>query len=326
VNWKLSTGIRRRRCPKKSAVSEEIMATPTDADGMRSPRNSHVAGVSDLVRELKSGTVDTSDVMIEDDDQQAAPTIAADSAEEREALLAMEACLGDVSATAPEQAKLMCLRGRKYDPQRAAELLPKFLELCNELGLRQSGDHVISAEDAAQLRKDFATTKMLVPGGKDALGRAVLIMRLRYNEPKETNPEAMGRMIACAMLCVLQDVDVQRMGVVILNDAREIGFRNMDPRVPKFIFGKVLGRLPVRVGRIVVFHPPFIVGRILLPLMINFIIPKLKKRMSVINGGKIVAIHEFIHKEALFAEYDGTLEFTPGGEEAIEKVIATGKI
>ena len=69
----------------------------------------------------------------------------------------------------------------------------------------------------------------------------------------------------------------------------------------------VLGRLPVRVGRIVVFHPPFIVGRILLPLMINFIIPKLKKRMSVINGGKIVAIHEFIHKEALFAEYDGTL-------------------
>ena len=44
------------------------MATPTDADGMRSPRNSHVAGVSDLVRELKSGTVDTSDVMIEDDD------------------------------------------------------------------------------------------------------------------------------------------------------------------------------------------------------------------------------------------------------------------
>ena len=29
---------------------------------------------------------------------------------------------------------------------------------------------------------------------------------------------------------------------------------------------------------------------------------------------------------ALFAEYDGTLEFTPGGEEAIEKVIATGKI
>ena len=65
VNWKLSPcvgGVQKR------ALSEEIMATPTDADGMRSPRNSHVAGVSDLVRELKSGTVDTSDVMIEDDD------------------------------------------------------------------------------------------------------------------------------------------------------------------------------------------------------------------------------------------------------------------
>lgn len=52
------------------------------------------------------------------------------SPEERAALAAMEALLPpDILASTDEETRLICLRGRKYDSERAALLLPHFIQV-----------------------------------------------------------------------------------------------------------------------------------------------------------------------------------------------------
>ena len=124
-------------------------------------------------KELASGFkgVDTSKVAVDDDQQ--APTIEAGSAEESAALEAMDALIpeGSPAKAASKEMKLLCLRGRKYDPNRAATLLPGLIELIEELDLRSPSE---------QLKADLASGKVVVTGAKDGMNRAIVWIRFRF--------------------------------------------------------------------------------------------------------------------------------------------------
>ena len=102
---------------------------------------------------------------IEVDEEQVPPSIAAESKEEAEELAKMEALVQAAGVAevigADKATKLLCLRGRKYDAERAAALLPKLLEndidsvaelrLCTEEDYKEMGDFGNLEESNKQL-------------------------------------------------------------------------------------------------------------------------------------------------------------------------------
>ena len=124
-------------------------------------------------------------------DDQDEPLFEVDSHEELACLWALDATLPEeMSARASARLKLMCLRGRKYDTERAAQLVPQLLALCDEYQL---------ANPPKQLEEDLLSQKMTLPGGSDEFGRRVVWVRLRYHSPKKREPETMARLVATVM-------------------------------------------------------------------------------------------------------------------------------
>lgn len=75
------------------------------------------------------------------------------------------------------------------------------------------------------------------------------------------------------------------------------------------VFGTVIPHLPVRVGRICVFNPPWIVGKVLLPFVLTFMSRKLKNRIVIIKGEEPENLLEHIPATALPTELGGQLQF-----------------
>lgn len=193
--------------------------------------------------------------------------------------------------------------GRKYEVDRAAKLLPQLLQL--------KEDYALEATDAdnAQLIADLNSHKMMPLGSKDDGKRSLVWVRIRYHDPKKSKPHDMARMIATNMLHVMKDVDAQRYGLVIVNDMTGLGLKNLDPGMAKKLFGEVFPRLPIRIGKICIFNPPWIVGHVILPLVMTFMSKKLKSRITIINGSKTEKLHAIVPPASLPKDLGGTLEF-----------------
>ena len=185
-----------------------------------------------LAAELKSSKINTENVEVEDDS--GPPAIEAWSSEEKALLNELSELLPEALKAVPESTKLMCLRGRKYDPVRGADTVQNLEKLKQTLGLN---------EPPPQLATDIATGKITNPGAKDELGRSLIWLRLRFHKPKESGPQDMGRLIATVMLKACEDVETQRNGIVLVNDLTGVGIKNLSPPTVKFIMGEALPRV-----------------------------------------------------------------------------------
>jgi len=268
---------------------------------------------STSVRQLAAGFkgLDTSGVEV--DEEQEPPLHEVGSPGEDEALAKMEALVvegGDAKAIAADKfTKLLCLRGRKYDPEAGAKVLSKLLALKEELGI---GDPA----HTEQITKDMQSKKLIATGAKDPAGRVIMWLRLRYHNPKESKPVDMARMVTTIMLDALKDPDAQRCGLVMLGDLNGIGLKNIDPGVPKMLMGKVFPCLPIRIGRFCIFNPPWIFGHILLPIVLALMSKKLRGRIVLINGHHPEKLLPYIPKDSLPAALDGNLAIDEDKKQA----------
>ena len=191
--------------------------------------------------------------------------------------------------------------GRKYDVDRAAKLVPELLQLKEDF---------LSQEDTTQLVADLNSHKMMPIGSKDDSKRGLIWIRLRYHNPKESKARDMARLVSNNMLHILaQDVDAQRYGLTIVNDMTGLGLKNLDPSIPKVLFGEVFPRLPIRIGRICIFNPPWIVGHVILPILMTFMSKKLRSRIIVVNSSKPEALHKHVPPSALPSALGGSYAF-----------------
>jgi hypothetical protein len=118
-----------------------------------------------------------------------------------------------------------------------------------------------------------------------------------------------ARLFTTVLLNLLRDADVQRMGVAVVSDARGAGLSNLDAGIPKMIFGKVFPNLPIRVGRMVIFNPPWIIGNVLFPIIQMFLSAKLKERLAMIKDKNTDRLLEYFPQSALPEELGGTGRF-----------------
>ena len=255
--------------------------------------------------------IDTSGVEVADDEQ-SPPSIAAGSAEEAAKLKelegrlsetgAMEAWLSFKETTTYKELPLMCLRGRKYDVERAADILPKLVELMREFDV---GTGKVD-ETLAEHLKALTIVSLDV---KDDLGRGILWLRLRNHDPKTRKKEDLVRQIITVQLHLLQDADVQRLGIVVIHDMNGLGLKNLDPGAAKLIFSRVLTTMPIRVGRVCVINPPWIVGRVIIPIVMTFMSSKIKSRFRIIHSDKVEAVEKFVPIGAIPDELGGQYAF-----------------
>ena len=248
-----------------------------------------MADVGRLAKELAATKITTERVEVDDDS--APPTVAANSSEEKALLKELSELLPEALKAVPDATKLMCLRGRKYDPARGAETLQALEALKETLQL---------SNPPPQLAADIASGKVTNPGGVDEMGRSIIWLRLRFNKPKESSPQDMGRLVATVMLKALESVETQRNGIVLINDMRELSVKNLSPSIAKFLMGEVyapmnpappsipamthatpsrshqvLPALPIRVHRILIVRPPWFINRsvspFLLPCLLSYL-------------------------------------------------------
>ena len=92
-----------------------------------------MADVGRLAKELAASKISTERVEVDDDSAQ--PTVAANSSEETALLKELDGLLPEALRAVPDPTKLMCLRGRKYDPARGAETLQALEDLKETLEL-----------------------------------------------------------------------------------------------------------------------------------------------------------------------------------------------
>lgn len=249
--------------------------------------------------------LDTSAVEVDDD--QAPPTILANSPEERSALAEMDALLPpEVLAASPEAQRLMCLRGRKYSPTRAAVLLPKMLAMLSSLELDP-------ANPGPKLLSDLKSLKVVNLPSHDTSGRGLIWLRLRNHRPSLSTPEDFARCVAFVVLRLLSsDPEVQRRGVTVVNDLSGLSISNLQPSAAKLVFSLVFPSLPVRVGRVCVFNPPFIVGSIILPVMLRLVSSKLRKRVRVLSSDPI-DLEPYVLEAQRPRELGGSMPFDEEG-------------
>ena len=261
-----------------------------------------MADVAKLAGDMKKAKIDTSKITVADDDD--VLPCAANSPEEAEALAAMiEALPSDFrrsQALPSESLMLKCLRGRKYDVPRAAETLQSLLKLKSEL---EMGD----PKHREQLLYDLGSGKVTNPGSKDEVGRSLIWLRLRNHDKSKSGPQDMGRAVATVMLNACEDVDTQRMGIVLLNDLSGIQLKNIHPPTAKFVLGEVLPNLPIRLQRFVLYNPPWFVANVLLPIVTVFMSAKVKSRLHICKTRE--ELHAAIAPSMLPEELGGTQPF-----------------
>ncbi|KAL1524584.1 hypothetical protein AB1Y20_019474 [Prymnesium parvum] len=243
--------------------------------------------------------VDTS--AVEAGDDQEAPLFVAGSPEEAEQLRALDELLSPEARTrASESLCRMCLRGRKYDLPRAAALVDAMLALIDELGL---------SDPPRTLEDDLASMKLVVPGGSDFEGRKVCWLRLRNHQPGHGTLQDFGRVVVANMLYAMRGEEAQQRGIVMVNDMTGLSRKNLDPGLFKYVTGSILPRLPVRVGRILIFNPPFIVGRVVLPVVLSVVSKKLRARIVVVNSSNPQQLHKYIAPTSLPPDLGGSMPF-----------------
>ena len=84
---------------------------------------------------------------------------------------------------------------------------------------------------------------------------------------------------------LLEDVEVQKRGVIILNYTANFKNSNRDPPFPKMCLNSIRGALPLRLSAIHGTHLPFFYGCVISLFMI-LLGERLRKRIIVHNGTK----------------------------------------
>mmetsp|Transcript_15826 Transcript_15826/g.22210 ORF Transcript_15826/g.22210 Transcript_15826/m.22210 type:complete len:215 (-) Transcript_15826:221-865(-) len=115
----------------------------------------------------------------------------------------------------------------------------------------------------------------------DKKHRAALIVQLKRHTPAKTSALTVLRTWHYVVMRALRTASAQQFGIVMVGDLGGASFNNLDLRIPKTILGAVSKNVPLRVHRICVIRP-FMVLRVLLPVVKPFMSQKIRSRLVVL--------------------------------------------
>ncbi|KAK4139485.1 uncharacterized protein C8A04DRAFT_15831 [Dichotomopilus funicola] len=171
---------------------------------------------------------------------------------------------GLIQADHPDVAVLRFLRARKWDVDRATNML------VDALGWRQQqrveedvvregdGFAAVQTEEQKQFLAQYQSGKCYVRG-TDREGRVVFVVRVKLHDPKKQTTEAMERFV----LHTIETIRVMIGGsqaerACLVFDLSGFGLRNMDFHVVRFLAQVFEARYPEYLGVVLIHNAPFV--------------------------------------------------------------------
>lgn len=172
---------------------------------------------------------------------------------------------------------IAALYARKGDITRSAALLRNYLAWRKRIGA-----DVCHPANNSKLREQLRSGLIVSPGTRDRLGRAVVYMRLRLNEPDRFSALDTIRLSSVVLEWTLRTYPYAKShGIAFYQDMRDLRFRNMDLRVPREMRNAFAQTLPIRCGSMNVLNPPVFL-RLIFSIVNKLFSDKMKTRVNVI--------------------------------------------
>jgi CRAL/TRIO domain len=184
--------------------------------------------------------------------------------------------------------KLVFLRCEQFNAKLATERFVQYWEKRVEIfGAEraflpltlQTTSGALDEDDKAALRHGFVR---LVPA-KDPVGRAILFADSSRQEANKNDRLRTVRAMWYVMHAALEDVETQKVGVVLISDPRKAKFSQTDSKLDQLMISSIRGCLPVRVSGIHLCHMPTFFS-IIFPIIKVFLGQKLRQRITLHQG------------------------------------------
>lgn len=151
---------------------------------------------------------------------------------------------------------------------------------------------------------------MIVAGNVDKQGRPVVSVRMRNQDPGTFSALDTTRTLAFIIEWTLRTYpDAQKKGIVLINDLRGVGFKNVDLRIPRELSRAFTQVIPVRVAQINLVNPPMFL-KALFSFFSSFLSTKLKARVALFGKGDEARFHQLFDRHETMEDLgmNGTLK------------------
>eukprot|EP00045_Choanoeca_perplexa_P003728 m.33110 g.33110 ORF g.33110 m.33110 type:complete len:358 (+) comp12196_c0_seq1:213-1286(+) len=176
--------------------------------------------------------------------------------------------------------QMACLRARKYNVDRAYELIINYIKWRESFGIDTT-----TVDNDLEYRALVERGVVEACGNVDKQGRYVLTVRQSRTDPGRWSPRYAVLATHAALESVLMRFPKsQAQGVAFVNDMSGIKMANMDSRVPREMFAAFNSKLPVRFGGLYVVYPPLFM-RMIAPVIRMFMSKKMQSRVKILSKG-----------------------------------------
>lgn len=165
--------------------------------------------------------------------------------------------------------------------------------------------NLLASQDES-LKRVLESEVLVAPEGMvDKQGRAVLIGRLRNNDMSDgRSPRDVVRSFIYTIDRVLENPTAQQNGIIVFHDLTGLSPGNLDIRIPKMLFGALIGHFPMRVKGIYIYNAPGFF-RAMFAVVSTIIIPaKMRQRVHFVNS--MEEVYKVIDQEEMLEEHGGT--------------------
>jgi CRAL/TRIO domain len=182
--------------------------------------------------------------------------------------------------------KLVFLRCEQFNAKLAAERFVQYWQNRVEIFGAERAFLPLSLQSGALDKDDIAALRhgfvRLVPT-KDPAGRAILFADPSRQEANKNNRLRTVRAMWYVMHVALEDVETQKVGVVLISDPRRAKFSQTDSKLDQLMISSIRGCLPVRVSGMHLCHMPTFFS-IIFPIIKVFLGKKLRQRIILHQG------------------------------------------
>lgn len=140
-----------------------------------------------------------------------------------------------------------------------------------------------SLETDEKLRRQLGTGFIRVLPSRLPNGSAILYLELRRHNASIFSAEDTLKAWHYVILATLKnDLNVAASGFTVLGLMSDVGYSNLDVRIPEGIIGAISNCMPVRLRNMLICHPPY-VARVVIPIIKMLLSSKLSQRLFVVS-------------------------------------------
>ena len=191
----------------------------------------------------------------------------------------------DLKEQYPELVNFICTASlvfRNGDMNTASQRVQNYLQWRQKyLGTYEK----IILENEPEILEIYNRNLFNVIENVDAEGRCAVYIRLKYMDPTKISPLSVLKTFHYSVMeRIMKDHPIcQKKGIYMIGDMGEAGFNNLDQRVPKAIMGAISKNFPVRLHKILMVRPIWILN-IIFPIVRLFLSAKLQDRIKIVGN------------------------------------------